>query len=347
VNHRNGATSPIVIDRMSSARRLTTEELGAWAADQRIFISSVMGELAAERRTLADVIRELGATPILFEEFGGRDESARDAFLDGVIRCDIYLGVVADRYGSRTSTGRSATHEEYREAERLGKRVAVWVKADGSERQGDTCDFVEEVRAFHTTGSFMSAEELIADVRRRLHVLAAEDLAPWVKLGPVVFRAELVCDAGDRVELHARVRDPRIGEALVGLRSDQWGRGAATRFTNHLTSRPVVVASVIVTTTSRSFQDVTIELGPDPTAHDQGYLGQVTIQGVPPEDQVEHALRHRLLGERMPAELRDWPSLAPQVSLAPIEELVADVAGPVAQLLLVEALVGAGRALLH
>jgi uncharacterized protein DUF4062 len=72
-----GAQPTLVVDRMSSARRLTDDELRAWAQTQSVFISSVMGELATERRLLASMIAELGATPVLFEDFGGRIRGRR------------------------------------------------------------------------------------------------------------------------------------------------------------------------------------------------------------------------------------------------------------------------------
>ena len=97
--YRRGPQPSLVIDRMSSAPQLSDDELRAWAGTQRIFISSVMADLASERQSLAMMIRELGATPVLFEDFGGRDEGAQEAFLSGVARSDIYLGIVADRYG--------------------------------------------------------------------------------------------------------------------------------------------------------------------------------------------------------------------------------------------------------
>ncbi len=112
--YTTGAQPTLVIDRMSSARRLTNDELRAWAQTQVVFISSVMAELARERRELATMIAGLGATPVLFEDFGGRDEGAQEAFLSGVARSDIYLGIIADRYGAMTPMGRSATHQEYR-----------------------------------------------------------------------------------------------------------------------------------------------------------------------------------------------------------------------------------------
>jgi len=199
--YTTGAQPTLVVDRMSSARRLTDEELRAWAQTQAVFISSVMTELATERRLLASMITKPGATPVLFEDFGGRDQDAQEAYLSGVARCDIYLGVVADRYGAITPTGRSATHQEYREAVRLDKRISVWVRDQSANRQGDARDFVDEVRVFHTSGSFTDPEDLVRRVRARLVEVAAEDLAPWVKLGAVVFRADRITDRGSQVRV--------------------------------------------------------------------------------------------------------------------------------------------------
>jgi hypothetical protein len=151
--------------------------LRAWAQTQAVFISSVMGELATERRLLASLVAELGATPVLFEDFGGRDQGAQEAYLSGVARSAIYLGVVADRYGAMTSTGRSATHE---------------------------------VRLFHTTGSFTDPENLARRVQARLVEIAAEDLAPWVKLDVVVFRADRITDRGSQVRVEARCATRRL-----------------------------------------------------------------------------------------------------------------------------------------
>ncbi len=59
--HGTGAQPTLVIDRMSSARRLADDELRDWAETQGVlFISSVMAELAAERRELATMIEGLG-----------------------------------------------------------------------------------------------------------------------------------------------------------------------------------------------------------------------------------------------------------------------------------------------
>lgn len=341
--YTTGAQPTPVVDRMSSARRLTDEELRAWAHTQAVFISSVMTELATERRLLASMIAELGATPVLFEDFGGRDQGAQEAYLAGVARSDIYVGVIGDRYGAITPTGRSATHQEYREAVRLDKRISVWVRDHGANRQGDARDFVDEVRVFHTTGSFTDPEDLVRRVRARLVEIAAEDLAPWVKLGAVVFRAERITDRGSQVRVEATVRDPAVAEALTWFRSDQWRRAEPVAFTDHLTSRRVRVEAVTATSTARSSQGFALELGVDAQPPSSSSM-RMAVNGLGPDDVVEHGLRHYLLGEPLPAALDGMGFLTPAVSLDLVHDLPPEVAGSVAQLLLVEALVGQGHA---
>jgi Domain of unknown function (DUF4062) len=333
-----------VIDRTSPARGLTGEELYSWAQTQRFFVSSVMGELAEERRGVAAAVEEMGATPVWFEALGGRDEGAEAAYLDGVRRADVYLGIIADRYGALTPTGRSATQEEYREAVRLGKRIAVWVRADGSRRQGDAREFVDEIRLFHTTGTFTGPDDLAADVRRRSEELAAEDLAPWVKLGPVIFRASRVVDAPGRIEVEAIVRDPAVRERLLRLRGDRWGRSQPIQFTDPFGSRPVIVTQITATTTARSSQELAITLQADEEASGRRAWQRMTVNTLSPDDIVEQGLRHQLLGEDLPAALDGFGFLLPKVSLASIGDLPPDIAGAVAHLLVAEALVGDGHA---
>lgn len=338
-----GARPTLVIDRMSSARRLADDELRAWAETQGVFVSSVMTELATERRGLATMIEGLGAAPVLFEDFGGRDEGAQAAFLSGVARCDVYLGIVANRYGAMTLTGRSATHQEYREAVRLDKRISVWVRDGGTNRQGNARDFIDEVRVFHTTGSFTNADDLVRRVRARLVEIASDDLAPWVKLGVVVFRADRVTDRGSQVRVEATVRDPAVAEALAALRSDQWRRAEPVAFTDHATSRRVRVEGVTATSTARSSQGFMLDLAAD-TQPASSFAMRPAVNGLDADDVVEHGLRHRLLGEPLPAQLDRMGFLTPAVSLDPVHDLAPEVAVSMAQLLLVEGLVGQGHA---
>ncbi len=65
------------------------ESLGAWAATQSVFISGVIGGMEAERRAAAEVTARVGARAVLFEEFGGMDDDAEDAYLAKVASSDI------------------------------------------------------------------------------------------------------------------------------------------------------------------------------------------------------------------------------------------------------------------
>jgi hypothetical protein len=71
---------------------------------------------------------------------------------------------------------------------------------------------------------------------------------------------------------------------------------------------------------------------------------RMAVNGLGPDDVVEHGLRHRLLGEPLPAALDRMGFLTSAVSLDLVYDLPPEAAGSVAQALLVEALVGQGHA---
>src|SRR5207249_2455752 len=104
---------PLTIDVAAAAELPSNDEIRHWARDQRVFISSVMDELNAERKAVADAIRTLGAEPVWFEEFGVRDADPNDAYTGEVASSSIYVGILGKRYGKLLPTRFSATHTEY------------------------------------------------------------------------------------------------------------------------------------------------------------------------------------------------------------------------------------------
>ena len=80
----------VLID-LSAAEPLATEDVSAWAREQRVFISSVMRGMEAERVAVASAIEGVGATPVWFERFGGRDDDPEAAYLTEVAASDIYI----------------------------------------------------------------------------------------------------------------------------------------------------------------------------------------------------------------------------------------------------------------
>ncbi len=158
----------IHVDLRSAAAKVSEEEIALWAGDQRVFISSAMADLKVERAEVAGAVRTIGSEPVWFEEFGGRDSDAQDAYLGEVASSTIYVGILGRDYGKVLKSHLSATHAEYHEAERSGLRICVWTKA-GAEWLAHQQRFVEEVRTFHVTNEFESPEQhsRVGQSRRR------------------------------------------------------------------------------------------------------------------------------------------------------------------------------------
>ncbi len=205
------------IDLTAAARRADPEAARAWLSDQRVFISSAMADTAHERRAVAAAVEEEGARPVWFEELG-RDARAEEAYLVGVDSATIYIGILNEVYGTMLETGFSPTETEYMRARERGQRVAVYAAAAAPEREGHLRRFIDRIRVFVTTEDYNDANDLARRVRRRLHELAAEALAPWVKLGDYVFRADLIDDRDDAVLLHARAND----DVAYAIRAAAW-----------------------------------------------------------------------------------------------------------------------------
>lgn len=168
------------------------------------------------RTAAIEAIEAVGATPVAFERFGGRDSDPEAAYLAEVSTSTIYVGLLGGRYGKPLPDRFSATHAEYNHAEREGSRLSMWVE-EGVDREGPQQSFFEAVRVFDVTGSYSSPEDLKTGLARRLREIAAEDLSPWCKLGPLVFRAREITESRDGVVGEATVHDPGVSEALQAM----------------------------------------------------------------------------------------------------------------------------------
>ncbi len=100
-------------------------------------------------------------------------------------------------YADRTSTsefsdplrvrmrdGYSATEAEFREAERQGLRLCVFVTGvDGIDMDGAQRDLITGIRNGYTTSTFASPDSLKNRIATRLHTMAEEDLLHGFVLG--------------------------------------------------------------------------------------------------------------------------------------------------------------------
>lgn len=340
----------LIIDFAAATRRLADDEFGVWAQGQTVFLSSVMGELAAERRTLAEHLESLGVTVRWFEEFGGRDDSAEAAYLSEVRASTLYVGLLADSYGTMLASepyvGFSASHAEYLEARTQGKRISFWARTPANNREGHARSFLAEVQLFQVTGSFTGPDDLPAKLERRLREIAAEDLAPWVKLGNVIIRASHVDIRPDSITIQARVHDPSVLRALVEIAGDPqgWGRQQVpVTYANR--SGISHIETLSEASTSAAFTDVTLRAKVS-WAHGADSMAPGTT-GYSAEDLTEVAVKTGLLGEPLPGELGRMSFLLdasdPLVELQTLQ-VPEGAVQPLARLLVVEQLVGSRRA---
>jgi len=291
----------LIVDIASATRRLVADDFRRWAETRTVFLSSEMRGLSSLRAQVAGALRDAGFS-VVFEDLGGRDEDAERAYLDGVARADIYVGILADRYGTMLPSGRSPTHEEYLEARRLGKRISFWLTRDASGRQGNAVDFAQEVQAFHTTGQFADVNDLVRRVLQWLAEIAADDEAPWIKVGDACMRADVIRDEGSEITLEAEVRDLVVARYLEGLRDDRWGHSPEIPIA--LAHRAGTGRVTRVVSEMRSASVRHVELSADIRwGEGRGSTMDAGTAGLSPDDLTEAGLRAGLLGQPLPAAL--------------------------------------------
>jgi hypothetical protein len=333
----------LTVDAAASTVKPDESDVAAWMAEQRVFISSVMAGMSDLRRLVAAAVEAEGAYPVWFENFGGRDDDAEAAYLGEVASSTVYVGVLGEKYGRLLKSRMSATHEEYREADKQNLSISAWVQ-QGVSLDADQIRFVEEVRLFHTTGIYQHADDLSRSVMRRLHEMAAADLSPWVLLADLVFRARSIRDDGKNFTVDATIRSPAIVSALEALRPGDWSK-KDRRLTFNGRSHLVRITSVHSTATSRTASKVTIEceqmLDTDvKTPFSLSVGGRTLTAGEVSELLVKQALFGDdvpsgvlTLGGRVDAPLKDMPSAAASDELQ----------RAVIRLLITDALIRSGR----
>jgi len=93
-----------------------------------IFVSSTFIDLQTHRAAVRDVLVRLKAEVNGMEYFGALPEFPKEECLRILRSCQFYVGVIGMRYGSIDSeTGKSFTHLEYEEAQRLRLPSLIYI----------------------------------------------------------------------------------------------------------------------------------------------------------------------------------------------------------------------------
>ena len=98
----------------------------------KIFISSVQSEFSKERSALGEYLNAdplLGKffEPFLFEALPATDRKVDEVYLHEVENCDIYLGILGEKYGFEDKEGISPTEREFDHATKNQKPRFIFI----------------------------------------------------------------------------------------------------------------------------------------------------------------------------------------------------------------------------
>lgn len=204
----------------------------------RVFLGSTFADLQVHRLRTIDALRALSVHVDAMELWLAKPEDPLTVCLDLVRKCDIYLCVVAHRYGSQTAGGKSFTQMEYELAMACGKACLVFLMGDEHAviprfvDKGETAAKLDSfrgiLRAHHLTTTFGDAEDLahrvVESVRRLMQDCGVKGAAgvdlstfwhdlsrQWAGLDPAELRVEFEPNA-DPLDLLEK-----LGEELGGI----------------------------------------------------------------------------------------------------------------------------------
>ena len=155
----------------------------------RIFISSVQKEFAGERAALRDYLRGDALMRrffevFLFEDVPAADRRTDDLYLDEVRRCDIYVGLFGNDYGSENAGGLSPTEREFDLATAEGKYRLIYVRGtDDGARHPKMRVLVGRAEAGLIRKRFNAPSELVAGLYAALVEYLEEK--QLIRSGPV------------------------------------------------------------------------------------------------------------------------------------------------------------------
>lgn len=103
----------------------------------RVFVSSVMDGFEEHRQAAKRGILSAGGAPVLAEDFPSLSVSSRNACLDGVVSCDIFIAVLGSRGGWSAPSGKLVVEEEYEEALHRRKRILAFIHRCDRDKNGE------------------------------------------------------------------------------------------------------------------------------------------------------------------------------------------------------------------
>lgn len=216
----------------------------------KIYISSTYEDLKDARDSVYRALRQMKHDPRAMEDYLATDQRPLDRCLMDVEACDLYVGILAWRYGyvpkRDNPDGKSITELEFRHAVKCGKRCLFFVldeDAPWPRSKMETGEPAEkkvealraEVRENHSPSLFRDLTELPG--------LVAMAVREWEKPTPEPIRVLYVEDLDIYADEYKPVMDKHFGAANV-----KWVQTAAAALDQLLGPRPpeVLVADLFI-----------------------------------------------------------------------------------------------------
>lgn len=111
----------------------------------RIFISSTFKENEQIRNTIKKLFEESGAEPLLYEK-NLTPSVLPLTYRQNVLDSDFIILILKEKYGVKTNSGLSGTHEEYRIARENKVPMHVYLKEDDGSNSGQTNEEIEKFK---------------------------------------------------------------------------------------------------------------------------------------------------------------------------------------------------------
>ena len=141
----------------------------------RVFVSSTLGELAAERRAVARAVSALRLTPVMFEA-GARPHPPRELYQAYLAQSDVFIGLYWQQYG-QIAPGMQVSGLEDEFDLSAGLPRLLYVKVPAPDRQPRLAGLLSRIRQEASYRHFGTPAELNRLVRDDLAVLLSERFA--------------------------------------------------------------------------------------------------------------------------------------------------------------------------
>jgi hypothetical protein len=204
------------IDRAVATAQARTARRGPMML--RVFVSSTSVDLTTHRAAVRQAIERLDQHPVVMEDFGARDGDATRISTEAVAEADVFVLLVAWRYGyvpaGETS---SVTHLEYEQAKVVGLPRLVFLADPSTEAAGHNALFPSGVRdAAHQEQLRAFRAELERD-RVVAYFTTPEDRA--LKVSPALARVLLAIAITEERLAQQAAAAQRAADAAPGVPS--------------------------------------------------------------------------------------------------------------------------------